>query len=361
MENQQPTVQELQALIQVLQAQVQALQNAALAIQAAPAAAAAPVVFADMPQMLGVDDLIDYSTKRGQLIYDQGCKALDDKALTNGFNMIPNKTVVFVKAFQHHADMMGWTKGTKQITTFTNCDGKSIDIIKNYGQINEATLKTACERFCKAGEIDSQTRDKQNNTMMSNCLSNSLSMEAKVTLLTYRNDYTVDGVEYAPLMYKVIMRLTTIDLIATTQTLQDNLLNLGVFAAMVNGNIDKINSEFDQNYSQIIARGATVNNSIGIIFEAYSVISCYNFMTYMKRQHDNYLDGKLTITHEALMASAKAKMDYLKFKGKWGAKTPNDEKIMAMAAKITALKGQLKLNPKLSAIAEEGEKKGNKG
>jgi hypothetical protein len=114
MENQQPTVQDLQAaLIQALQAQVQALQNAALAVRAAPAAAATPVVFADMPQTLGVNDLIDYSTKRGQLIYDQGCKALDDKELTSGFNMIPNKTDVFVKAFQRHADAMGWTKGTK--------------------------------------------------------------------------------------------------------------------------------------------------------------------------------------------------------------------------------------------------------
>jgi hypothetical protein len=32
-----------------------------------------------------------------------------------------------------------------------------------------------------------------------------------------------------------------------------------------------------------------------------------------------------------------------------------------MAAEITALKGQLKLDPKLSTIAEEGKKKGNKG
>jgi hypothetical protein len=148
MANQQPTVQDLQALIQALQAQVQALQNAAPAVQAAPAADATPVVFADTPQTLGIDDLIDYLTKRGQLIYNQGCKALDDKALTNGFNMIPNKTVIFVEAFQRHADSMGWTKGTKQITTFTNCDGKSIDIIKNYGRINKATLKTACEQFC---------------------------------------------------------------------------------------------------------------------------------------------------------------------------------------------------------------------
>jgi hypothetical protein len=59
-------------------------------------------------------------------------------------------------------------------------------------------------------------------------------MEEKVRLLTYRNDYTFDGVEYAPLMYKVIMRLATIDSIAPTQTLWDNLQNLGVFAATVN-------------------------------------------------------------------------------------------------------------------------------
>jgi hypothetical protein len=139
-------------------------------------------------------------------------------------------------------------------------------------------------------------------------------------------------------MYKVIIRLATINSIATTQTLWDNLQNLGVFAAMVNGNIDKINSEFDQNYSQIIARGATVDDPIGIIFEAYSVIPCYNFTTYMKKQHDDYLDGKLTVTHEALMVSAKAKMDYLKLKGKWGAKSPHNKKIVAMAAEMTALK-----------------------
>jgi hypothetical protein len=54
-------------------------------------------------------------------------------------------------------------------------------------------------------------------------------MEAKVRLLTYHKDYTFNGVEYAPLMYKVIMRLATIDLIATTQTLRDNLQNLGFF------------------------------------------------------------------------------------------------------------------------------------
>jgi hypothetical protein len=59
-----PTTTELQALIQQLQAQVQALQNAAATAAtvapAAPTAAPSVVVFAETPQTLGAEDLIDY-------------------------------------------------------------------------------------------------------------------------------------------------------------------------------------------------------------------------------------------------------------------------------------------------------------
>ena len=100
MANQPPMVKELQALITTLHQQVTALQNAAPAAQAAPAAAATQVVFADSPQMLGVNNLINYSKKLGKDIYKHGCKALNDKAFTNGFNMTPNETVIFVEALQ---------------------------------------------------------------------------------------------------------------------------------------------------------------------------------------------------------------------------------------------------------------------
>ncbi len=88
-----PTPVELQALILRLQNQVAPLTSGAATTGPAPAA----VVFADTPQLLFADDLIDYSTKQGSSIYEQGCKTLDDKALTNGFSMTPDQTVVFVE------------------------------------------------------------------------------------------------------------------------------------------------------------------------------------------------------------------------------------------------------------------------
>jgi hypothetical protein len=273
-----PTVANLQALLLLLQAQVANLQAA---IPAALAAGAAAVVtFADTPQTLNTNDLLDYSTKRGSSIYEQGCKALDNKALAGSFGMTPDQTVVFVEAVSCCATAMGWNQGTKQITTFANRGGTPVDLIKCYGQIDEATLKIDCKRFCKAGEVNAKSCAKQNNMMMAICLASSLTVEAQAKLLTYRNKYTFDGVEYAPLMYRIIMRLGTIDPIATMQTVQENLQNLGVFAATVNGDINRMHGKFDRNHLQLLAHGATVDDPIGLLFDAYSVVPCHNFKEY---------------------------------------------------------------------------------
>ncbi len=137
-------MEELLALVQTLQGQVAAL-TAAAAAAPAPVAVPAPVAFADTPNVLEVNDLIDYSTNRGSAIYEKGIQALDDKALTDGFSMTQAQTVVFIKALQNKCTQMGWNQGTKQIISFIIREGKTVDIIKNYGQIDEVMLKQQCE------------------------------------------------------------------------------------------------------------------------------------------------------------------------------------------------------------------------
>jgi hypothetical protein len=280
-----PTVADLQALIQTLQAQVATLKAA---IPAAPATnTAAVITFAVTPQTMNTNDLLDYLTKRGSSIYEQGYKALNNKALTDGFRMANDQTVVFVEAFSCCATAMGSNKGTKQITTFAYHSGTLVDLIKCYGQINKATLKTDWERFCKAGEVDTQSRATQNNMMMAICLASSVTAEAQARLLTYCNEYTFNGVDYAPLMYKIIMRLASINSITTKQTLRENLQNLGVFAATVNGDINKIHAEFDRNHSQLLACSATVDDPIRLLFNAYLVVPSHNFKEYIHCHHDD--------------------------------------------------------------------------
>ncbi len=95
----------------MLQEQIVALQNVAPAAAAAPPVGTATVVFANTPQTLGANDLINYSTKRGSTIFEQGCKPLDDKVLTDGFAMTPGQTVNFVESFHRCATTMGWNQG----------------------------------------------------------------------------------------------------------------------------------------------------------------------------------------------------------------------------------------------------------
>ncbi len=65
------------------------------------------------------------------------------------------------------------------------------------------------------------------------CLSKSLTAAAQAKLLACRSEFTFDNVKYGPLMYKVIMNLTTMDSVATTQSLRENLQNLATYAATV--------------------------------------------------------------------------------------------------------------------------------
>ncbi len=83
---------------------------------------------------------------------------------------------------------------------------------------------------------------------------------------------------------------------------------------------------------------------------------CYNFKKCIEIQESDYIDGKFAnLTHDVLRKMAKSKFYWLVNKKKWGARSPDDDKIVAMAAEIQKLKGQLKLDHKLSQIAGGGK------
>jgi hypothetical protein len=75
----------------------------------------------------------------------------------------------------------------------------------------------------------------------------------------------------------------------------------------------------------------------------------------IKRHYDDYLDSKhIYLTHKALMTSALRKYDWLSQRRQWGAKSPDDEKIFAMA------KGHLKANKNLKDALNDNKKTQNK-
>ena len=57
------------------------------------------------------------------------------------------------------------------------------------------------------------------------------------------------------------------------------------------------------------------------------------------------MNGTLTLTHKELIMLATNKFKLLKQEGAWGAKSLDEDKIIAMQAELTALKGQFRLAP----------------
>ena len=67
----------------------------------------------------------------------------------------------------------------------------------------------------------------------------------------------------------------------------------------------------------------------------------------MKRIYDNWLDKRkdmVDLTYEKLMIMALAKYNFWVTKNLWGAKSDDEQQIVALTAKMTGLKGQLKLS-----------------
>jgi hypothetical protein len=357
----------LQGQVGMLQANATQAAQALTRVQAAkqqaaaPAAGnvlqpAAPVIFAATPVMVRHEDLIDYKAKAGVMIYEEGYAAL-----TSTFDMKSSGTVVYITELQAKCTKMGWSTGTQQITHFVNADSATINVINQYGQLDIALLRTKCESFCKAGGAQFEKRARQNNTMMGECILATLTPAARIRLLPFCRKYKINDVVYAPLLHKKVMALATIDSVATTKTLRANLQELPTYCASVKGDIEMVHSYFDSNYSQIIAHGATVNDPVDILFSAYAAVPCHNFRTYIRRKHDLYTNGSLTITHEELIPIATNKFNLLKQEGSWGAKSANEEQIIAMQAELSALKGQFALGPNLKKAACKGHGKNDKG
>ena len=63
--------------------------------------------------MVNHQDLINYSTKVGTMIYNEGCKKL-----TTEFDMKLSGTVVYTTELQAKCVKMGWHMGTQQIINY---------------------------------------------------------------------------------------------------------------------------------------------------------------------------------------------------------------------------------------------------
>ena len=253
--------QDLQDSIQNLNNQVAAL-IAALANPAAPAVA--PPTFALSTGTAKPDQIIDYTMQTGTALCEEGCKAMYNEE-KDKFDLRNDQVMSIINDISAQVRKMGWDHPVQGIVTY-QVNGNNIDLIQGYGHIALDEIRSQSEPYYLHYGANADKRAAQNNAMMMQMLMDSLTVPAKNKLLVYKNEYKVsDGgtppkqVTVATLLYKVIMRMMTLNTRSTSKALRDIIKDLPAYTVTVQGDIDLIHTRFNDAYTQLRAQGEDIN------------------------------------------------------------------------------------------------------
>ena len=157
-----------------------------------------PTTFALTPGQHKLDDIIDYSTKGGKALYEEG-----GSALKSSFDVEASHLVVFIKELTFHMKELEWSEGNQNNTKFdTTSTGitTTFDILTKWGWIPESDLSTICTKWGESG-THSNTRGAKNNSIMVKSLQTTFTNDASLLITPHIASVTVDSVVVAPLLF----------------------------------------------------------------------------------------------------------------------------------------------------------------
>ena len=179
---------------------------------------------------------------------------------------------------------------------------------------------TQSEVYWKYGGAKNNQREAQNNEMMAKCIFASLTEATRDQLLVAKHYWTLidedptspTNVAVAALLYKEIMRWTTLDTRASKKALRDNLNALPEYFIQVKGDVDKISASFMQHLNQLFSWGEGADDRGDILFAAYQHVPDAEFRKCMNQKKDDYnnINDMANVDHKTIMLKAKTKYKF---------------------------------------------------
>jgi hypothetical protein len=138
----------------------------------------------------------------------------------------------------------------------------------------------------------------------------------------------------------MLIQCATIHTKATINTIRKSLYTLDSYMTKAGYSIEKFNQYFKLKQGALISHGEKASGLITNLFVAYKGIQDSAFQTYMTAHQNAYEDGSKDFTEDQLMEVALNKYKVLMESDKWNTPSAQDSKIVALTAKINALKLQ---------------------
>jgi hypothetical protein len=122
---------------------------------------------------------------------------------------------------------------------------------------------------------------------------------------------------------------------ATTAHVRNNLINLDSYMAQLPGSdVKAFHTYLRHQYQTLTARGETTHDLVHHLFKGYDSTKCDEFVKYIKRKKDDFLDGTLDFTPDSLMLVAENKLSDLTVTKEWTALSAQEQIVLALRAQI---------------------------
>jgi hypothetical protein len=119
--------------------------------------------------------------------------------------------------------------------------------------------------------------------------------------------------------------------------LREQLSRLDEYMQAHESDVEDYNNHVKTLVTGLNARGERTLDLLSNLFKGYMAVSDTAFVEFIKRKKDAYEEGEIDLTPNELMQSTDNKYNGLKQQGRWNASSEQDEKIIALQAKIQAL------------------------
>lgn len=295
---------------------------------------AAPVVAFALSPGLSSNEVINFSSREGSRLYETATKQIGEER----FDCDPGRMRAFTEEFSIRASNFGWGP-IFSIPVDLNAQEpvpQTTNLITNYGDISLEHIQNHARTY-----IATPTRAAQDSYMAFNCLLASLSSTAIDRITIWRDQYTVNGIPSGPCLFKIIIRETYIDTNATVTHIRTQLSSLDQYLPTIQHNITKMNQHVKQLLEGLAARGETTSDLLANLFKGYKSASDRNFVAYIMKKEEDYHEG-ISMTPDHLMNLADNKYKTLVQLSQWNAPSPEEEKILALEAKLQQLSSNRK-------------------
>ena len=314
-----------------------------------------PPTFAATPGKANPSTFIDYETTYGLRQWSNATSKLPTE-----YDVDSEGAVTFCEELRQKSQEMGWDTGTTDILTIpVTKDGstKQLNLLSQYGLIDEEDIRAQCLTYCHTA-----TRQAQNNYQLAACILNSLSVDGRKTIASEPSKYHTDdtlATQSGPMLFKLIMSKALVDNKSTTSMYRGNLQNLEIHMGVLNSNIVEFNQYVTDNRKQLANRNESIGEKdmIKRLFRAYLAAQDSHFVDFINVLKVTHRSSSSTLTAVKLQDQAYDFYVDAVRTGEWGAQTPDQKRIVALAAQITEIKGGLKLSRQLVDKLAQGQNK----